>query len=285
MQDETTADAAGDEVDAEGEEPLGEAEADEPAEPSDEAAAQRREERKLRLDPHEEKGRRYLFAGWMLRGMIVPEFLLEAFLGSSPRVTDWATGTELTIRKDNFDIVVGAWWAGYRFNGPVRDKGDPVEDTEWLDSNWSALLTTVSFLWGTEFTDQWALQYGFDVGLAWLVGKLYRTEAYPTADGGYAPCVGPGNPDTIGPNGVPYCDQPSNPIPGSDPPTNQDKEDGAHYYVEQRRWTKGGNAPTFVPWLAVRLAARYKPIKQVMTRAEIGIGLGVYLGLSAAYGF
>jgi hypothetical protein len=55
-------------------------------------------------------------------------------------------------------------------------------------------------------------------------------------------------------------------------------------YVEPN-WFNGGAVPVVFPHVAGQIGLRYKPIKQLQTRLDIGISLtGFWFGLSADYG-
>lgn len=233
------------------------------------------EEHRDSTDPYEDPTEGYFFAGLFYRHIFVPSFLLELFTDDSTAASNPAFGAELTYRKDGFDIVGSLWWASYAVEGPFRAAGDPVQDTEFIDSNLSVLFLSASFLWSTPFNDIFALEYGVGVGLGVVLGSLNRTEAYPSdgndAVNGYAPCDDPGTPN------VEYCDGP--PVRGF-----CDGEGG--HYCEEGKWSDGGDVPNVVPWLAVpQLALRIKPIRQLMIRIEGGFGLGFFLGGALNYGF
>ena len=51
-------------------------------------------------------------------------------------------------------------------------------------------------------------------------------------------------------------------------------------------WANGGAKPNVFPWLAPQVSFRYKPIKQLQVRGDVGFALssGFFFGLSAGYG-
>jgi hypothetical protein len=229
-------------------------------------------------DPFEEPLEGYYFLGIMYRHWIVPSFLLHLFVDEAVTGSNPGVGVQFTYRKNNFDIIGSLWWMGGYAEGAFRGPGDPVSDTEWIDSGLSALWASATFLWSTPIDDAgiFAFEYGIGVGVGVVFGDLVRTEAYPLpGNDGFAPCEGvgmaPQNPAEAG-----FCEGPS----------VGDGETGGHYNVVARKWTDGGSVPNVMAWLEIpHLALRIKPIKQLMMRIEAGLGLGFYAGASAAYGF
>ncbi len=231
-------------------------------------------------DPFEDPHEAYYFVGAFYRQIFIPQFLLNLFTDLSSGSNFPAFGAELTYRKDGFDIVGSLWLARPEGNGPFRANGDPLQDTEIVVTDLWTVFISGTFLWSTDITDWFAIEYGVGVGLGIVIGDVYRTEAYPTADGGYAPCAGPGNPASAPPG---YCGPAATP----DSRRMQLCQDGTEQYnCREGQWSDGGNVPNIVPWLAIpHLALRFKPIKQLMMRVEGGFGLGFFMGASAAYGF
>lgn len=225
-------------------------------------------------DPFEDPHTGYWFFGAFYRQIIVPTFMQRLFVEGGATASNPAFGLEATHRKDNFDITMSLWWAGFSFDAPYRASGDPVTDTELVDGNTSAIFASAAFMWSTPFNDMFALEYGLDVGLGVVLGHVTRTEAYPSSaagnNGGFLRCRGVGDPD------VSYCDGPNVP----------DGMTGGSYGATARSWVDGGSVPNIVPWLAIpHIALRFKPIHQFMMRLDAGFGLGFFFGLAANYGF
>ncbi|MCS6799739.1 MAG: hypothetical protein NZ898_14695 [Myxococcota bacterium] len=245
-----------------------------------------REQARDSTDPYEDPHESYYFLGAFYRHVFVPEFLLNLFLEESTGASNPGAGAFFTYRKDQFSINAEVWFVGYRTAGPYLAANDPLENTEFIDSELDVLFATASFTWSTPFNDIVALEYGVDIGLGLVLGTLTRTEARPARPGnaqpdvnGYEPCpfdrtTGPTEPDA-------YC------APNSDGrPTARDGEDGEHYGIQARKWSDGGDVPNVIPWLAIpRVALRIKPIRQLQIRIEGGFGVGMFAGVSAAYGF
>lgn len=214
------------------------------------------------------------FLGLNYRHSFTPAFMFKPFLAEALSANNPAVGAEFTIRRrENFDIVTGLWWQGFRAYGPFRAKSDPPEDTEIIDSNLSALFAGVTLLWSTPLVGKvLALQYGAGFGFGVALGKLKRTEAYQDAQGEWQPCNGPNDPAPS-----PYCDSAA---------VGDDSKDGGHFGVVSRRWSNGGNIPNVWFRAAPQIGLRYMPIPKVMTRLDMGFDLfsGFFVGVAAAYG-
>lgn len=219
-------------------------------------------------DPFEEEHTQYFFLGIFYRHTWTPKFLISLFTDEQTPADNPAAGLELTIRKDNFEIVASLWYQAYFVNGPFRGNGDTIGETEFIDSELKAAFIGAAFLWSTMFTDWIGLEYGLDIGIGGVWGDLHRNEAYestaPGSVGGWAACAGPGNPV-----GGDRCDA-----------------TGGNYGVEPS-WIDGGSRPLVYARLAPHLAIRIKPIHQLVFRIDGGFDLfsGFFVGGAAAFGF
>ncbi|MBW2463863.1 MAG: hypothetical protein JRH11_19590 [Deltaproteobacteria bacterium] len=226
-------------------------------------------------DPWEDPHEGYYFLGAFYRHIIIPQFMLNLFLDEASGSDFPAFGIDLTYRKDGFDIVGSLWFMRAEGQGPMRASGDPVEDTEWVETDIWGVFLSGTFLWSTAFNDMFALEYGVGIGVGFITGDVYRWEAYPDSGGNYQRCNGPGNPDPR------FCGPPPASFEGQ-----QCSGGNEHYGCNEGKWSEGGDVPNVVPWFAIpHLALRIKPIKQMMIRVEGGFGLGFFAGFSAAYGF
>jgi hypothetical protein len=253
-------------------------------------------------NPHEDPNKRYFFVGAAWRYTRMPAWVLEWFMESAPAVG--AAGSffgEFGYRKDGFQVTADVGWMNWNFTGPFQLSGDPTQDTEWLDAKWNLLMTTATITWSTNFTDWMSLEYGFEVGAAFIFGDMTRTEAV-LSGGRWSPCRGwAGSPALPMPTADErfYCDQP---IPETDtngdgvvnnldtPPadTNSASEIGAHYGVKANRGIANKGVPRGVPVLGPRLSLRFKPIHQLVIRVDVPLPvlpLGFMGGLAVHYGF
>ena len=206
------------------------------------------------------------YFGPYFRYALVPYFGL--FLDESPSIANPAFGVTATHRSvDGAALEIGLGYTSLSFSGPVRAPGDPVEDTEWTESDLGLVHLTGSVMWGTELIDKLSFEYGVGLDLGLTTGSVVRTEAYPSG-GGYAPCITPLNPNPI------YCELPMR------PGTDAYNEAGAHYGVTEERVP-----PIFANLMLPHLALRYEPIPDLAVKIEAALGFPeIWFGLSAAYG-
>ena len=253
-------------------------------------------------DPYEDPNKRYIFLGGFYRHHWIPASIVELFVQSSPSANNPQFGAELTLRKDGFEIVISGYYAQFDVEGPFLANGDPITDMEIIDSNLSAAFAGVTFMWSRMFNDYIGIQFGLGLGAGYVFGDLVRTEAYPSAAGGWRPCVTPtagGLPGSEQPgdsvdfsrsNGrsiQDYCQPATDDTGGTNPPvTNEDGEEGAHYGVTARRWTGGGSVPNVYFRLAPQISIRFKPIHQLVFRIDGGFDIfsGAYVGGAVGIG-
>jgi hypothetical protein len=211
------------------------------------------------------------WVGAYLDGVVVPSFLLNIFLAESPTVFNASFGATITHRNaDGFSWVLGLGYAGYAFDGPFRAKGDPEEDTEYLDSGLGFLHARGMLLWSSNITQNLAFEYGVGIQIGVVLGELTRSEAYRDASGNYQACSGPGVPDLL------FCEQ-TTPLGLA---TNKYDEEGAHYGVKEERVP-----PVAAALMIPALALRYQPMDQLAIKLEASFGLMQFsFGLSASYG-
>lgn len=211
------------------------------------------------------------YFGPYFRFMLVPAFIPQLFLDEAPTVAGPGFGATATWRGETVHYEVGLGYGSYGFEDPFRASGDPVDDTEWVDSSLGLVHLTGSMLWESELSEKLAFEYGFGVDFGIVTGEMVRTEAYELVpgSGNFAPCAGVGNPPTIAMTGRPYCE------PG---PVPYDQE-GAHYGVVEERVPPVALVP-MIPHLALRWA----PAPDVAVKAEFAYGIiQLWLGVSVAY--
>lgn len=218
--------------------------------------------------PLEVPGKSYMFLGLRYRGIIVPTFMMNMFGEGGDGVYVHAFGPEFSIRKDNFEYNFSIWYADYGMDPtPWKAKDDPIEAYEIVESKLKVLYLTADFLWSSDLSPQFAINYGMGAGIGFVFGDLFREQATPPPGDPNAP---PGEwVKCPGPNQAPYCD-----------------DDNEHYdgYSEPS-WANGGSKPIIFPWLAVQTGLRFKPHKNFVARLDLGFGTsGFFFGLGADYG-
>lgn len=210
--------------------------------------------------------------GVQWRQLIIPAFVQQVFLDEAPTVFQPTFQIVATKRNsDNFSLVFGLGYASYAFDGLYRAKGDPVQDTEMLNSNLGLLHGTFTALWAANINEVLDFEYGLGGDLGIVFGKLRRSEAYQD-NGNWRACSGQFSPPTLAPTGVPYCNQGSVAY----------DEDGEHYNVVEKRIP-----PVFLLPTLFQVGLRITPIPQLAIKVEAAyatlafwFGASVHVNLS-----
>jgi hypothetical protein len=219
--------------------------------------------------PEEAKGKSYYFVGARARANVIPTFIVEAFGDGGKTVMGPIIGGEFGIRKDGFEYDFAISYAAYPMGRtPFKAPADPDQAMELVESHIKVLYFSADFLWGHQFSPVVSLLYGGSVGLGFVWGPLYRSQAYRDRTGAWQMCRGPGNPQGG------YCDP---------DPEHGNKQHFGMY--EEPSWSGGGDKPLIMPWLALQTGLRIKPHRRFVGRLDFGIGIGqVFFGIGADYG-
>lgn len=230
-----------------------------------------------RWNPYEEPDKRYLFVGLRFRDAIVPKFLLNAFADGGRTVNVFMFGPEFTMRKNRFEYDFAFMYADYSMDSFLfKGHGQGDDAYELVSSTMKALYFTFDLLYDIPIdkSGQYSVLVGGGVGFGVVFGTLYRAQAFPIADPidpndprKWKACSGPNPSDK-------WCDA-----------SNNHYQKGDSLYVEPS-WANGGSKPNIVPYLSLpQVSFRYKPIKQLQTRFDLGFSItGFFFGLSASYG-
>jgi hypothetical protein len=214
--------------------------------------------------PVEKKSTTYYFVGLRYRGMLIPKFMMNLFGDGGTSVYANGLGPELTVRRDNFEYVLSAWWAGYAMpRTPFKAAGDPKTAYEVVKTNLNVVYLTSDFNWTSQISPAFGLNLGVGAGFGFVWGDLIRDQAYPDGKGGYARCTAQGIPDAT------YCGT-----------------DNKHYgNYQEPSWANGGSKPIVFPWLALQTGLRIKPHRHFMARIDASWAItGPYFGISGNYG-
>jgi len=214
--------------------------------------------------PAEKPSKTYYFVGARYRGMIVPKFMMTLFGDGGRGLYLNGFGPEFTVRKDNFEYVLSAWFVDYKMPYTrFKAKDDPATSWEMVKSTMKALYLTSDFNWTSQINPVFGLNFGIGAGIGVLWGNINRNEAYKGTDGNWHRCAGPNNPDSY------YC--------GS----GEDEQ----YNYKEPDFASGGAKPFIFPWLAVQTGARIKPHRNFMMRLDVGWAItGPFFGFSGNYG-
>jgi hypothetical protein len=243
-------------------------------------------------DVTEKPGERYFFIGLRYRGDVIPKFLVNAFVTGGKTFYSNIGGFEADIRKDNFSIVPALFYESYGTGGSVLflQKGkDPTNQGDWsvINSSLGAIFATVDINWSVKVHPNIDFEYGAGFGLGVVTGSLYDNWVYANNNGPYVPF------STNPPSGFTNFSQCQTVMPGSgngcDPNDHTNpspaKVGTGKGYAEPSIFS-GGARPPLLPWLSIpQFGLRFKPIKQIEARVQLGLALtGFWFGFSADYG-
>jgi hypothetical protein len=250
-------------------------------------AAKDKAEAEAALDPFEDPQKTYRFIGLRYRDAVVPKFLLNAFAQGGRTVNVPMIGPELTSRRDNVEYDLSIMYADWTMSPTLfAGKSAALTDIELVQSGIRQVMITLDLLYEIPLekkdgrTGRYSLLIGGGVGLGFVIGPLYRAQAYPKAGNNgsnldasqWSPCVNAAS------NAV-YCANPNDHYTNGGSAVN-----GPNAYTEPG-WGHGYK-PYLFPWLALpQVSFRYKPIKQLQLRADLGFSTaGFFFGFSAGYG-
>jgi hypothetical protein len=249
-------------------------------------------------DPFEDPGKNYLFVGLRYRDAIVPSFMIHWFASGGATVNVPMIGPEFTKRRDGFEVDVAVMYADYG-KSPflVKGKSDPPTSYELISSSLKQVYFMADLLWEVPLekskegkVGRFSLLFGGGVGLGVVFGSLYRSQAYPNVANAdpnnpaqWNACQSPNSAQTGFSAG--YCNNPTNNHYWPSWSASNRNTVGAGAYAEPS-WVNGGDKPNIFPWIAIpQIGFRYKPIKQLQTKVNIGFSTtGFFFDISASYG-
>lgn len=236
-------------------------------------------------DVSETPERTYLFAGLRYRGVVLPKFLLDAFVEGGQTIYSNNIGLELDIRKNGFSVIPALTYSEFGTNDILyKDKGasDFVGNYAVGNSSLKAIQATVDLLWSTKIHRMIDFEYGIGLGVGFVFGDLLNNWVKE----------GTGNPQYSA-NGKTYvqCDTEEVRTPSTGSGCNTRDHQASKVarvggYLEPS-WANGGSKPNVIPWVAIpQVGLRFKPIKQFEGRLSLGLALtGFWFGFSGSYGF
>ncbi|HTM46337.1 MAG TPA: hypothetical protein VL137_15360 [Polyangiaceae bacterium] len=235
---------------------------------ADKAAADKAAADKAAADrsPVEEDGKTYRFVGLRYRGIILPKFVLSAFVEGGKTLYINGIGPEFTIRKDGMEFNLSSWLAFYSMGDTLmKGKKDPIDAWEIDSANLKLWYFTVDLLGSHELKPGLSLVYGGGAGLAAVFGTVTRSEITPPG----------GNPN------LPLDQW----VKCTGPAVNTFCSKDAVLNKSEPSWINGGDKPVVFPWLALQTGLRYKPTRHFVARLDLGISLsGFFFGLAGDYG-
>ncbi|MGH7281293.1 MAG: hypothetical protein ACRELY_07210, partial [Polyangiaceae bacterium] len=213
-------------------------------------------------------------------GVLMPKFLLNAFIDEGRTVYQNNAGIQLDIRKDNFSIIPGLNFAEYGFGDTLFfQKGkDPNDASYWsnINSSLKEIYLSVDLLWSLKVNRYVDFEYGAGFGLGFLFGTLETSWVYANPNGQYISDEGRRFSPCLTENDDPACTRASH--------QNADVAKVNHYH--ESLWSGGGSVPNIIPHIYFpELGMRIKPVREIETRIGVGFSLsGFYFGVSGDYG-
>jgi hypothetical protein len=227
---------------------------------------ERAKQAEMANSPLELPNKTYYFVGMRYRGLLMPKFMMNLFGDGGTSVYSNALGPEFTVRRNNFEYVLSAWWADYSMSPtPFKASTDSEQAWEIVTSKLNALYLTSDFNWSSQINPVFGLNFGLGAGFGFVWGDLIRVQAYrEEGTRRLLPCNRENDPNSF------YC----NPA------------DNNHFNnYKEPSWTGGGSKPIVFPWFALQTGLRIKPHKNFMMRVDAGWAItGPFFGVSGNYG-
>lgn len=231
-------------------------------------------------DVEELPNRWYIFLGARYRGVVVPKFLLNAFVDEGATIMSHTVGLEAEFRKDGFSLIPALTYTEYGTDDLIfkqKNVPDIVGNYSYVNSSLKSINATLDVLWSTRVGKGFAFEYGLAVGIGTVFGDLVTNWVRFDDNGPYR---APDSGRRFGP-----CQTVDAPGTGCNAADHQNSAvDKVGGYTEPS-WVNGGSKPNFFPYLTPVIGFRYKPVKQFQARLGLGFGLtGPWFGISGDYG-
>jgi tetratricopeptide (TPR) repeat protein len=229
---------------------------------------------------NERKGETYYFIGARYRGVVLPKFVLNAFIDEGRTIFQNSAGIELDIRKDGFSIIPALSFIEYGFGDTLFfQKGkDPQDGSYWsnINSSVKGIYFTTDLLWSAKVNKYVDFEYGAGFGLGVLFGSLETSWVYSNPNGPYAASTGQRFSPCITEQDSPNCTSAAH--------QNSLTSKVNHYH--EPFWTGGGSVPNFFPSITIpQVGVRIKPVREFEGRIGLGVTLtGFFFGISGDYG-
>jgi len=230
-------------------------------------------------DPAEKPGKTYYFIGARYRQTFLPKFMLGLFVAGGPSSVGIPSfGLEGTMRKDSFDTTLYLTYADWTKSAfAFKGKDEAPNAWEVVTSDLKLITIGVDLLWGTDFNKSFSFQYGITAGLAAVIGDLKRVQGYvpagqdPENPDNVKPCAGVGQPSGAAvARGDNYCG-------------NENEHYGDY---KEPSWFNGGKKPNIYASFGPQIGIRFKPVKEFMSRLNVGWDLfaGPFFGINGSFG-
>jgi hypothetical protein len=231
----------------------------------------------------EDPGKSYKFIGLRYRGTVIPAFLEHLFVNDGGTIYSNTIGAEIDFRKDQKSTILWLQYTEYGFGDTLFfQKGQPDTPNNYsiVNSGLKGIYVGLDEEWSSQLANHLEFEGGFGLGLGAIFGNLYNDWVYQTPNG-------PAPPHTVtADNGNRYTEcQSVNDDPNCQTSAHQNATTAKVGNYVEKNWFTGGAVPVIFPHIAGQIGLRYKPIKQLETRLQLGLSLtGIWFGLSADYG-
>ena len=236
----------------------------------------------------------YFSVGFLARGVIVPDFMISAFVSyRGPNAHNGGMGGFFSWRRNGLTLTAEVWYGGLSGQGFFHGMSAADTETEYVNSQLGAIFGNLVFQWAVPVTPWFSIDIGLGLGLGGVYGNLYRQEAAPAPGSqyGYQMCSGIGSP-----NGA-YCEGPVE-MPGATGRLDDSRQRGGTYQLSTNGmpgtgtgpnpfYFGDGGVPPIFPWLDLpRITARFNPIRQLLIRVDLGYTVfGFHWGGALGYQF
>jgi hypothetical protein len=238
-------------------------------------------------DTREDPSKKYYFIGLRYRGTIIPQFFENLFVDDGGTVYSNNIAVELDIRQDGRSLIPWIQYTDYGMGDTLfLTKGkSPTDDSQYsvVNSSLKTLYLGLDEMWSAPIADHLDFEYGFGVGIGFVFGSLQNNWVYQDPNG-----------TLVASNGMHLTECPV----GSDmaaigsmmgscnPGSHQNSQDAKVGGYVEKNWFNGGSIPVVFPHISIpQIGLRYKPIKQLETRFQLGFSItGFWFGVSVDYG-
>jgi hypothetical protein len=214
-------------------------------------------------------------AGFRVRYISVPGWLLGAFTQNNMPLNSASIAGEFIRRKSNLDIVGSM---DLSFMSPsdgnwLGNNHPAATDTDYVQfDGFKVLSFDATFIWHHALAEKWQLEYGAGVGLGIVMGRILRTSDY-----GGSCATDPGNVQTCHPilcaNGPCTEAQLAASMTGA-----PDGPASPHRFEDS-------NVPPVIPIVNLLAGIVYQVQERTRMRLEAGFRNAFFLGLASEYQF
>jgi hypothetical protein len=236
----------------------------------------------------EDPTKTYHYVGVRYRGTVIPAFLEHLFVRDGGTFYSNSIGAEIDFRKAEKSTILWLQYTEYGFGDTLFfQKGVTDEPNNYsiVSSSLKGIYAGIDEVWSTPLANHLDLDYGFGLGLGVLFGNITNDWVWSPSEAGVT--APPGS--IKGDNGQTYakCNSQTDGVPVGicSTSSHQNASTAKVDNYQEPNWFNGGAVPVIFPHIAGQIGLRYKPIKQLQTRLDLGIALtGFWFGLSADYG-